>query len=790
MLQSPSDLHLRRDLIDSAPVISDAGAESCSLDLREIIKILQRHRWAIILTALAFLLAAIIFVLLVTPRYTASATILIDPHRSNVAENNANRPPPSSFDSDNAYVNSQVNLIQSDGVLQPVVTDLNLANDPEFGPHARFLDLILYPIRKLLLPKRPPVPGQAKEDVAKAQTLGFLQKRSLKVERQSTTFLIDIRVTSEDPQKAAKIANAIVNSYFESLVHNKYDTNKIASSWFDEQLKQLESKVLVSDRAVEEFRAAHNLTVSQGVTPAQSQGVTVSDQQLTELNNKLVEAHAQTAAARAKLDQVQEVANGKTDPGALGDALASGVITQLRTQYGQVAKDLADVSSKYGPQHPLVVNAKAQLRETQKLINQEIQRIRESADQAYQIAKSREDALQKSLDDLRRITDDTGKDRVRLRELQREADANRTLYESFLARYKQTSAQETLNLPDSRLVSKADIPLGPSFPRVFLILPGALAAGLGLGCLLAFAIEYFDRRIKSPRQAEEITNIPTLASIPLIGTRELASRAGRGRQELSRYNRDSVGMLPAAMQPPLMRYALEEPTSLFAESVRAVRLAIQRASRSARVKSVMVSSSIDGEGKTTLATNLALSLATAGNRTILVECDLRNPEMTRSLCPTAKVGAIEVATGKARFGQAVFIDRATGLAVLPSPPRELSTGMSEFIFSDAMTNMLEQLKNHFDYIIIDSPPLVPLVDARALAEMADRVILTIRWDGTPRDVVNQALNSLGPAYDRVLGTVLTRVDMRRLRFYDYYRSSSYIAPYSYLGQPRAGLGSS
>lgn len=789
MLQSPSDLHLRRDLIDAAPIVADADAGGYSLDLREIIKVLQRHRWTIILTALAFLLAGIAFVLLVTPRYTASATILIDPHRSNIAESNANRSPPSNFDSDNAYVNSQVNLIQSDGILQLVIDKLNLAHDPEFGPHWRFLDLILYPINKLLIPRRPPIPGQGAEDIAKAQTLGFLQKRRLKVERQSTTFLIDISATSEDPQKAAKIANAIVNSYFEELVQGKNDTNKIASSWFNEQLKELESKVLASDRAVEEFRAAHDLTVSQAVTPPQSQGVTVNDQQLTELNNKLVDAHAQTAAARAKLDQVQEVANGKADPGALGDALASVVITQLRTQYAQVAKDLADASSKYGPQHPLVVNAKAQLRETQKLINQEIQRIREGAHQAYQIAKSREEALQQSLDGLRRITDDTGKDRVRLRELQREASANRALYESFLARYKQTSAQETLNLPDSRVVSKADIPLSPSFPRVFLILPGALMAGLGLGCLLAIGIDYFDRRIKSSRKAEEITHIPTLASIPLIGTRELARRAVRGRQELSRYDRDSVGMLPAAMQPPLMRYVLEEPTSLFAESIRAVRLAIQRASRSAPVKSVMVSSSIDGEGKTTLATNLALSLAAAGARTILVECDLRNPEMTRSLCPAASVGAIEVATGKARFDQAVFVDRATGLAVLPSPPRKLSAGLSEFIFSDPMSNMLERLKGHFDYVVIDSPPLVPLVDARALAEIADRIILTIRWDGTPQDVVTHALNSLGPAYDRVLGTVLTRVDMRRLRFYDYYRSSSYLAPYSYLGQPRAGRGS-
>lgn len=786
MLQPVSDFRLRRDLTEAAPAISERGPEGRSLDLRGIIKILRRRRWIVILTTLVFLSGGVLFVLLVTPRYTATATILIDPHRSDVVD--INRPPGSSFDSDNAYVNGQVSLIQSDSVLKPVVNDLNLASDKEFGPHFRLVDLVLYPVKKLLMPKRPPVPRQAKEDIAKAQALSFLQRHRLNVARELPTFLINISVSSNDPEKAARIANAIIESYFRELVHGKHDTNKIASAWFNEQLDQLKSKVLASDRAVEEFRAANNLTLAQGsvVTP----GATVSDQQLVDLNNKLIDAHAQTAQARAKFEQVQEISNGKLDPGALSDALSSEVVTQLRTQYAQVAKNMADVSSKYGPRHPLVVNAKAQLGETQKLINQEIQRILEGTRQAYQVAGSREDALRQSLDKLKDTTNETGKARVRLRELQREADASRTLYESFLARYKETSARETLNLPDSRIVSKADIPLSPSFPKILLILPGTLMAGIGFGCVLGFAFDYLDRRVKTQRQAEEVTSMPTLATIPLIGTRELANRAIRGRQELSRYKRSAVEMLPAAMQPPLMRYVLEEPTSLFAESVRAVRLAVQRASRTQSVKSIMVSSSVDGEGKTTLAVNLAQSLAATGARVILVEGDLRNPEMSRSLCPSAGAGVVEIATSRADVRNAFFVDRETGLAMLPAVPRKAPTNISEFVFSDAMSIMLGQLREHFDYVIVDSPPLVPLVDARALAEMTDRVILTIRWDSTPRDVVAQALDTLGPAREHVLGTVLTRVDMQRLRYYDYYRSSSYIAPYTYLGQPRPGQVSS
>ncbi len=772
MLQRTSDYQNRKDLMESVPSFSDGEARGYSVDLRELVQILSRRRWIVILSTLALLVVAAAFLLIVTPRYTATATVLIDPHRSSVVDNNSNQPAAANSAADDSVINSQVSLIQSVAVLQRVVSQLNLARDPEFGPHSN----IFSPIRRLFTAPKALAPGQTEEDVAKAAALDFLLRKRLKVARDTTTFVINVDVSSEDPEKAAKIANAIVDSYFSEQVRSRYDTQKIAASWFNKQIEDLKSQVLASDKAVEEFKAAHSLTIAQGST--------LNDQQLGDLNNKLIESHVQTAEARAKFEQVQNIVKTKADPGTLAQALSSDVIARLRTQYADVAKNLADVSSKFGSQHPLVVNARAQLRETQKLIDEEVRRILDSTRQALQVAQSREDALQKSLDNLTHVSNTLGNDQVRLRELQREADANRTLYASFLARYKETSAQESVELPDSRVVSKADIPISPSFPKTTLILALALFGGVGIGSVLAFAADHFDRRVKSLRQAEEITGVPTLAAVPMIGPRELAGRAIRGRQALSTYDPNAMGMLAPALRPPLMRYVLEEPTSLFAESVRAVRLAIQRASRTAPVKTVMVSSSVDGEGKTTLAVNLALSLASLGMRTVLVEGDLRNPEMSRSLCPRARIGAIEVATNRAGFDKALLVDRATGLAVLPSPSSQRTLANNEFVFSEAMSNILDRLRQHFDYVIIDSPPLIPLVDARALAEIVDRVVLTIRWDSTPQDVVAQAFGTLALAYDRVLGTVLTRVDMQRLRFYDYYQSSYYLSPYSYHGQPR------
>jgi exopolysaccharide transport family protein len=772
MLQRVSVSQSRKDSLDAPP--SQDVMDNYAHHLRESLRVLKRRRWIVAATTAVFVTAALLFVFLVAPRYTATATVLIDPRRSNVADSDSNQQKASSPTSDDATVNSQAVLLQSDAVLRRVVDELNLGKDPEFGGHKSMVASVM----RLFTPSHAAPNRQSADDVAKAKAVSYLGSRRLKVARDGTTFVIDVDATSESPEKAAQIANAVVDAYFAEQVQGKFDTRKIAASWFDKQLGGLKSKVEESDRAVEEYRAAHNLTITQGVT--------VNDQQLTDLNNKLIDAHVQTAEARAKFEQVQNIVQNHADPGTLEQALQSEVIARLRTQYADVAKNLADLSSKFGPQHPQVVNARAQLRETKKLIDEEVHRILDNTQQAYKVAQSREDALTKSLANLKNVSNESGIEQVRLRELQREADANRTLYESFLARYKETSAQESLELPDARLVSKASVPIQPSFPKTTLILGFAGLLGVGFGGVLAFVIDSADHRVKSLRQAEEVTGVPTLAAIPVIGTRELSDRANRGRQELENYDPSAVQLLPTAMQPPLMRYVLDEPTSLFAESVRAVRLAIQRAARNEPAKSIMVTSSIDGEGKTTLATNLALSIASLGMRAILVEGDLRNPEMSRSLCPQAKVGVVDVALGRARFEQALFFDQATGLAVLPSPPKPRGEAVSEFVFSDAMRNMLDHLRKHFDYVIIDAPPLVPLIDARALGEIADRVVLAIRWDSTPRDVVAQALETLSTEQEHLIGTVLTRVDMERLRDYDYYRSSSYLTPYSYLGQPRVG----
>jgi len=734
-----------------------------SVDLRELARILRR-RWKLVAAIPAALLViALVYVILATTLYTATSTVQVDPRRSTAIESNQAAMQMSNFGTDDATIESETLLIQSIAILQRVVDKLKLTEDPEFTPKPGLLD----PIKRLFASSNPDG-GASPVDAAKARSVDILQRR-MKVTRQGTTFLVDINVSSESPRKAAVIANAVAESYFEEQVRAKSESTRIASSWLNGQIDALKSRVVTAERAVEDFRSANNLTVSQGVT--------VNDQQITDLNNQLIAARVQTAETRAKFDQAQQLSKSGADAGGFNAAISSDIVSKLRAQYADIAKNEADLTSKYGPRHPQVANVHAQLRDTQRLINDEIQRILQSTRHDYEVARSREASLQQSFNQLQGVSTSSGQAQVRLRELQREAEANRTLYESYLARFKETTAQESLEMPDSHVVTKATVPIAPSWPKTWIVLGLALMLGLGAGSVLAFLIDYLDQRVKTLEQAERISGLPALAAVPLVGARELARLAKRGRGELGHYDPKTTTLLPPMLQPPLMRYALDAPGTFFAEAIRAIRLALQRTLRVQPIKVVLVTSALENEGKTTLAANLAQSIATLGIKTLLIDADLRNPQLTRALCPHAGAGLLDLAMNRVPPERAILVDRSTGLSILPSTSVQQADLITELMFSERIVEVLDLLRHRYEMIVIDSPPLVPLVDGRALAELADRIVLAVAWDQTPGEVLAHTVELLAPVHDRILGTALTRVDLSRLRFYDYYRSSAYLKPY-------------
>ena len=347
-----------------------------SVDLRELARILRR-RWKLVAAIpLALFTIALLYVISATTLYTATSTVLVDPRRSTAIESNQAAMQMSNFGTDDATIESETLLIQSIAILQRVVEKLKLSQDPEFMPRPGLLD----PIRRLLSSISSDA-GASPEDAAKARSVDILQRR-MKVTRQGTTFLVDINVSSESPRKAAVIANAVAEGYFEEQVRAKNESTRIASSWLNGQIDALKSRVVTAERAVEDFRSANNLTVSQGVT--------VNDQQITDLNNQLIAARVQTAETRAKFDQAQQLSKSGADAGGFNAAISSDIVSKLRAQYADIAKNEADLTSKYGPRHPQVANVRAQLRDTQRLINEEIQRILQSTRHDYEVALARD----------------------------------------------------------------------------------------------------------------------------------------------------------------------------------------------------------------------------------------------------------------------------------------------------------------------------------------------------------------------------------------------------------------
>ncbi len=716
---------------------SQGRASGDVVNLRSIAQVFWR-RWPTIAlcTALAVGLA-VAFLTLVTPLYTSTVTVLIDPRRENVVD--SSQSVLTSFGTDDGAVDSQIQLLQSLATVRRVVERLNLADDPEFGPKKKLFETV--------------TPEQA------GNTASDNLQRQVKVTRVAKSFVAEVSVTSRDPAKASNIANAIADGYLLDQVTVKNNAAKLAAAWLDRQLGELKQRVIDSDQAVEKFRAANNLTASQGVT--------VNDAQITSLSNELVSARVQSAEARAAYEQVASIIKQGIDPGSLGEALSSPLITQLRTQYAEIAKNEADITSKYGARHPSVANVRAQRRDIQRQINDAVKRTSDGLRNAYQVALAREQSLEKQLEGLKGVANDSRQSQIRLRQLQREADANRSLYEAFLARYKETSAQESLHSADSRIVSAAKISDVPSFPKTVQTLALSVALGLAFGTILAFFIDFLDRRIKTPQQLGGMTGIANIASVPLLSARQ---------RKASKQSTTLDGE-PGPAGAGIMRHIVHEPMSIFAEAIRTIRLEIQRASRSHRSKIVMITSGVPNEGKSTIASNVALSFASIGLRTILVDTDMRNPNLTRALTPNAKGGLAEVATAKADLAAVIATDASTGLFFLPAAATGTVVGV-ELIGSEGVRRTLARLRESFDVVVIDPPPLLPLIDGRALAEQVDHIVLVVAWDRTPPDIVEQTMELLAPYGDRIVGSVLSQVDLHRMRYYDYYRSSAYLKNYA------------
>jgi succinoglycan biosynthesis transport protein ExoP len=714
-----------------------------------------RRRFPLIAAVMALVVGmAVVYILTAPPRYTAEARLIVDPSRTQLPRQQtaANDAP-----IDPILVESQVEILQSEKIALSVIKDLHLTEDSEFvGAGGGLLGVIARLMERLL-------PSDGAELERSRSALANFKSR-LNVKRVGQTYVINIGFSSFHPDRAAQVASAVAETYILDQLEAKYQSSRRAAVWLQDRLKELRQQASAAERAVVDYNAKNNI-VDTG-------GRLMNEQQLAELNSALIQARAHTSEAKARLERVSQVLQedvpderfaGAT--ATVADSLHNEVITRLRQHYLDLSAREADFSARLGRNHLAVVYLRSQMREIRNSILDELKRIAETYKSDYEIAKARQESIQKNLDQIVSDSTTTNKEQIVGRELESTATSYRALYDNFLQNYMESVQQQSFPLTQARVITEASQPSAPSAPKKLLILMIAAGGGLVLGVGIGLLREVSDRVFRTSGRVEEVLQMNCLAVLPNIKS---VAEGGPPTQA-------PPGARTILRDQSLPWHAIDAPFSRFAESLRGVKIAIDIAAKSKKV--IGITSSLPNEGKSTVASAFAQLLADGGARVILVDCDLRNPALTRKLAPTANIGILDVVADRAALEEVTWTDSSTGLVFLPAAVMARLAHTSEVLASDAMKKLFDRLRQAYDYIIVDLPPLAPVVDVRATTALVDSYLFVIQWGHTKIDVVEHVLNITHAVYDSILGVVLNKADMHVLNRYENYRSDYYRNPY-------------
>ncbi len=743
---------------------ADAGD---TIDLQSIVRFLRRRAGTIAAVAALMVLAGLVYALTATPLYTATASVLVDNSSIKSLRDQA----PTSDAPISVTIDSQVEIIKSERVLLRAVKQLNLANDPEFQKPLGLLTRLKNTVSAIVAPDEVTQPEPVDNEM-----LADWLRNHLDVRRVNLTNVIDIRFTSDNPEKAALMANAIADAYLADILEAKYEMGRRAGEWLEDRLKQLSQQTSESDRAVQKFKTEHNI-ISTG------RGGLINEQQIGEISSQIILARAQVAEAKARWERVEQILKGDGSDATVTETLRNDVIVRLRQQYLEVARREADLSARYGHKHMAAVTLRNEKKQLLENIKDELRRIAQSYKSDYEIAKLRETTLQDSLDSMVSQTRTTNQAQVKLRDLESAVHASREVQENFLKKYMEIA--QSFPATEARIISQAKTPRYKSSPAVMRITAGTAVLGLVLGLVFSLGLEAMDTTFRTPAQIEEAIGCRALGVLPNIGAPKLPYRTlhANGTARASPYGRRILGDDLGAL-----RYAVQNPLSQFTETLRHVKLeAGANPLGAAEGKVIGFCSTRPGEGKSFVAANFAELVADTGQRCILVDCDLRYPALTYMLTPEAEYGLAEIAKGRTSLDGAVWTDALTRMSFLPAASQRQIHHPHEVFASDSVHVAIEDLRKRYDYVVLDLPPVVPFADVRAISQMVDSFVFVIEWGATSRDSVLSALRAAPGVREKLLGCLLNKADVTRMSQYDRDHGSDYYVRYRSGTAARPGL---
>ncbi len=713
---------------------SGLGPDDELVDFKALLNMIWRRKVIIAgMTAICTTIAALILFQL-TPIYTATAVIMLDPRERSVVDIDA---VVGGLPSDAQAVQSEIQRITSTKLIGRAVDDLRLLANPEFNDALRDP----HPAKKLLdLSQLVPTAwlstvgaeDELVEDVAEeaAHTRAKVVSRvldSITVKQKGLSRAIEISFKSAEPATAAAVANKIADLYIVSQLDERFEATERASQWLGERLEELREKALVSDRAVEEYRAASGLF--------EGKDSSLAAEQISELNTQLVLANSAKAEAEAEVRQLESITNTGGLPAA-AEILDSRLIQDLRSEQALLTRRVADMAQEYGPRHPKMLSVAAEIDDLNAQIGNEIRKELQRRRTNLDVAAARERYLRGEVARLNTQAAALKGSEVKLRALEREAEANRALFARFLTRFKEIGSQEGFDRAEGQIITEATESLEPSFPKVKLLLSLAFVGAGVLGVGLAFLVETLDSGFRNGEQIEAQLGVGNLGLVP----------------SLSRFGRISP-----------QDYSLDKPASAFAESIRTLHTNLMLSALDQEPKTIMLTSSVAGEGKSTVAVCLARALAAVSKNVVIVDCDLRRPMVHMLLSSTRKPGLVDYLIEDA--GPEVVLQRDA-----KSGTHFITAGMPtvnppNLLRSEKFANLLRQLRKSFDYVVVDTPPVMAVSDAQILAKRADKIVFLVRWAETRRETARLATKRLQDAGGDIAGVLLSRVDVRRLAAY-------------------------
>lgn len=772
MIDNSPGTYVERPL--QAHVHQQHAEESDTLDLLQLWRVVWAAKWNIALLVALSCALAVAALSFITPQYIGSTTLLIKDKTPPVMSFQQTNDSGGSTTTD--YLQTQLALLQSRELAERAVKKLNLTSNPITDPRQRPTSWFA-PRQWLaelnrdqwlpwmdLLPAAKPAPTEA--DVFNDVTQNLMLHTSVKFVGKSQ--LIEIEVELPDPQLAAAVANALAQSFIDSQQDTSLKSSQNNTSWMNTRLVELRNNLRNAENKLQGYREEQGLVDVDGVA-------TISANELQMTGNRMIDARRNRAEAESQFRQAQALSNGDISRlSSVPAVLSNPLIQQFQADLAKSQAKVEELSSRYGPKHPALVSAKTELRTAANSLRLQVQQVVAGIERQYQLSVASENALRQSFNTNKAQIQDISRKEFQLREFQREVDSTRALYETFVTRLKETAATSDMDSAKARIVDAAIVPTEASKPRKSLIVAIVALAAAVLGVALAFLLETLSNTFKSDETIESTLGVPLLSVVPLV--------MKKSRRQLARLFEDN-----------------DHPR--FCETIRNLRTWLMLQSSETPSQVVLVTSSVAGEGKSTIANNLACSL-TSLERVLLIDADMRQPTLSLNFdFPPENPGLANVIAGTARLEDCIRtvgnLDMlpAGSLSLepfdpfdaprLPSARDPLSAAhrppAQDLLSSPRLGRMLQALKGRYQHIIIDSPPAEMVSDALLLARHSDAVIYVVKAESTPVSQVQKSLAILQQSQGTVFGVVLNQVDLRKARKYGHSHSRSF---YDYDFAPR------